>query len=268
MQFQNFLFFSLLIAVPYSSCISLHKSSKLSDINSQLHLLQERNLELSRQIEENTKLAKQLTNELHAVLDSNNNNNNNNTSYSNITIQFFDSTNKHNAVTNTPPLTDQQRSQTQTNTIHNAHANSKPTKHRHKRAKRLIDHKPSTKESTNIHNDLSSNVSVKNESDKVFKKITVVKTPQMLQSERMLEFNTPFHHDNHSADFKDRIEAMSHKVDSLIKKRDDLLMKAFTRTAGKYAVDYPENINKTYIAIDDLLKTFLKQKRSISAYAK
>jgi 16S rRNA pseudouridine516 synthase len=41
-----------------------------------------------------------------------------------------------------------------------------------------------------------------------------------------------------------------------------------TLTEGKYDIDYPHNINKTYIDIDDLLKTFLKQKHSISTYTK
>ena len=264
MQFQNFLFFSLLITVHYSVCISLYKSSKLSDINSKLQVLQERNLELSKQIEENYKLTKQLTNELNSILESNNSNNNsnnNNTSYSNITIQFFGSQNKINA-------NQQQQQQTQMNTNNVTHIKPKPIKHRHKRNKRIINYKPIN--NNNNHNEDLMNVNVENESDKVFKKYKVVKTPQMVQSERLLEYNTPtpFHHEDHSPEFKERIETMSHKVDSLIKKRDDLLMKAFTLSEGKYDIDYPHNINKTYIDIDDLLKTFLKQKHSISTYTK
>ena len=263
MQFQNFLFFSLLITVHYSVCISLYKSSKLSDINSKLQVLQERNLELSKQIEENYKLTKQLTNELNSILESNNSNNNsnnNNTSYSNITIQFFGSQNKINA-------NRQQQQQTQMNTNNVTHIKPKPIKHRHKRNKRIINYKPIN---NNNHNEDLMNENVENESDKVFKKYKVVKTPQMVQSERLLEYNTPtpFHHEDHSPEFKERIETMSHKVDSLIKKRDDLLMKAFTLSEGKYDIDYPHNINKTYIDIDDLLKTFLKQKHSISTYTK
>ena len=265
MQFQNFLFFSLLITVHYSVCISLYKSSKLSDINSKLQVLQERNLELSKQIEENYKLTKQLTNELNSILESNNSNNNsnnNNTSYSNITIQFFGSQNKINA-------NQQQQQQTQMNTNNVTHIKPKPIKHRHKRNKRIINYKPINNNNNNNNEDLM-NVNVENESDKVFKKYKVVKTPQMVQSERLLEYNTPtpFHHEDHSPEFKERIETMSHKVDSLIKKRDDLLMKAFTLSEGKYDIDYPHNINKTYIDIDDLLKTFLKQKHSISTYTK
>ena len=261
MQLQNFLFFSLLITVHYSACISLYKSSKLSDINSKLQVLQERNLELSKQIEENYKLTKLLTNELNSILESSNsNNNNNNTSYSNITIQFFDSQNKINS--------NQQQQQPQMNVNNITHIKSKPIKHRHKRNKRIINYKPIN--NNNNHNEDLMNVNVENESDKVFKKYKVVKTPQMVHSERLLEYNTPtpFHHEDHSPEFKERIETMSHKVDSLIKKRDDLLMKAFTLSEGKYDIDYPHNINKTYIDIDDLLKTFLKQKHSISTYTK
>ena len=264
------MFVLFLITISFSTSISITKNyKKLSTIKNQIQLLYEKNIELSKQLNQNYDIANKLTNELSSLLFPINDTENPEHDpkiFSNVTIQIFQ------APTN--PTKQALQKLNKFPIQKNLSINHKATNNNNSSSLRKENQIPIQKNNTlpstkrNVTKSLPD-VSVINESNKVFKKLKVIKTPKMLQKQKMLEY--PINIRNNitaSQEIKHRMNTTNSKIEKLIKQRDKLLDNHVNVLSQNYTLNFPDNIKKTYQDVDNLLKEFLKEKKSITALDK
>ena len=265
---KNMLFVLFLTTISFSTSISITKNHKnLSTIKNQIQLLYEKNIELSKQINQNYNMANELTKELSSLLLPINNKENsehNPNIFSNVTVQIFQaSTNPEKQ-----PIQKHNKFPIHKNfSIHhkaiNQNNNSTLSKDFPIKMNNTL---PLTK--INVSKPLPD-VNVVNESNKVFKKLKVIKTPKMLQSQKILEYPINFRNNiNVTHEFNHKMNTTNSKIEKLIKQRDKLLNNHINNVSQNYTLNFPDNIKKTYQNVDNLLKEFLKEKKSITSQDK
>ena len=265
---KNMFFVLFLTTISFSTSISITKNYKnLSTIKNQIQQLYEKNIELSKQISQNYNLANKLTKELSSLLlpinDTENSEHNPN-AFSNVTIQIFQAP----TTPKTQPIQKHNKFPTQKNRSINHKAIQK--NNNLTLSKEIPIRKNNTLPLTKINKTKSlPDVNVINESDQVFKKLKVIKTPKMLQAQKLLEYPINVRNNlNITQEFKQKMNITSSKIDKLIKQRDKLLNNHMNIISQNYAPNFPDNIQKTYQNVDNLLNEFLKEKKSITSLDK
>ena len=91
----------------------------------------------------------------------------------------------------------------------------------------------------------------------------------MLQAQKLLEYPINVRNNlNITREFKHKMNLTNLKIDKLIKQRDKLLNNHMDIVSQHYTPNFPDNIKKTYQNVDNLLKEFLKEKKSITSLDK
>ena len=265
---KNMFFVLFLTTISFSTSISITKNYKnLSTIKNQIQQLYERNIELSKQINQNYNLANKLTKELSSLLlpinDTKNSEHNPNT-FSNVTIQIFEAATTPKA----QPIQKFNEFPIQKNLSINHKAIQK--NNNLTLSKEIPIRKNNTLPLTKINKTKPlPDVNVINESNQVFKKLKVIKTPKMLQAQKLLEYPINVRNNlNITQEFKHKMNITNLKIDKLIKQRDKLLNNHMDIVSQHYTPNFPDNIKKTYQNVDNLLREFLKEKKSITSLDK